>query len=109
MADHEASLPHTAVDTVIPMTRGVDKLRTVCGRLPGNVDRRCFGTQTAASARVVKRQQTRVFMQRDGGSQANFTRVVINHATFWLGRPLIRWWTWARSGGTRSGSHCLAA
>jgi|SRR5215469_3524023 len=31
MAGHEASLPHTAVDTVIPMTRGGDKLHTVCG------------------------------------------------------------------------------
>ena len=33
MAGHEASLRRTAVDTVIPMTRSVDKLRTVCGRL----------------------------------------------------------------------------
>jgi hypothetical protein len=35
-AGHEASVPHTAVDTVIPMTRGGDKLRTVCGRLRRN-------------------------------------------------------------------------
>jgi hypothetical protein len=42
MAGHEASLPHTAVDTVIPMTRGVDKLRTVCGRLRRNAARERF-------------------------------------------------------------------
>jgi hypothetical protein len=39
MAGHEASLPRSAVDTVIPMTRGVDKLRTVCGRLRGSAAR----------------------------------------------------------------------
>jgi hypothetical protein len=32
IAGHEAILPGTAVDTAIPMTRGGDKLRTVCGR-----------------------------------------------------------------------------
>jgi hypothetical protein len=42
MAGHEASLPHSAVDTVIPMTRGLDKLRTVCGRLRGNAARERF-------------------------------------------------------------------
>jgi hypothetical protein len=42
MAGHEASLPHAAVDTVIPMTRGVDKLRTVCGRLRRNAARERF-------------------------------------------------------------------
>jgi hypothetical protein len=42
MAGHEASLPHTAVDTVLPMTRGGDKLRTVCGRLRRNTAREWF-------------------------------------------------------------------
>ena len=52
MAANEAGLPRTQlVDTVIPMTRGVDKLRTVCGRLRPN----------AASERFCKNSDSRRF------------------------------------------------
>jgi hypothetical protein len=42
MAGHGASPLHTAVDTVIPLTSGVDKLRTVCGCLRRNAVRERF-------------------------------------------------------------------
>ena len=48
MARREASLPHTAVDTAITMTRGGDKLRTVCGRLRWN-PAECGSTRAAIS------------------------------------------------------------
>jgi hypothetical protein len=51
MAGHEASLPYTAVDTVIPMTRGADKLRTVCGRVTPE-DRCVRGSKRAVSSAV---------------------------------------------------------
>jgi len=49
MARREASLPHTAVDTAITMTRGGDKLRTICGRLRWN-PAECGSTKAAISA-----------------------------------------------------------
>jgi hypothetical protein len=46
----------------------------------------------AARARVVRRQQTGIFTQRNDGSQAGFTRVVTDYATFGPSSSLIRWW-----------------
>lgn len=52
MPAHEESRPSPAVDTAVPMTRSVDKLRTVCGRQRGTTvaGRCCLGAFAAEVA-----------------------------------------------------------